>query len=352
MKKPPDKIRKILLARTDDYIGDTVLTLPLAGILKFHLPDTQVAFLGYEYNEPIVKKSAFVDEFYDWDKFKDLSKCNADAVMLVSPWFDIAKAVWQAKIPIRIGTARRWFHWFYTNRRVSLKKRAVHLHETQLTTSFLPAIGIKDDFNVDKLYHYYGWRKENKRPFPDVISDTKRNIILHPKSRDSAPRWPLQHYQKCGQRHHVKRDSAPEWPLQHYYELARILGEHNFNVIISGVKEEKDYMQKNCPSLFELPHVTDIVGRYNLTDFINIVEQADCLVASSTGPLHLAAAAGINSIGLYAPVRPQHPGRWKPIGKRVKILCKGQTTNNKKDINKIKTITPDEVKEAVKNMLI
>ena len=330
MKKSADKIRKILLARTEDYIGDTVLTLPLAGILKSRLPNTQVAFLGVEYSEPIVKKSIFVDEFYDWDKFKDLSKCNADAVMLVSPWFDIAKAVWQAKIPIRIGTARRWFHWLYTNRRVSLKKRAVHLHETQLTTSFLPAIGIKDDFKVDKLYRYYGWRKENKRPFPNVISNTKRNIILHPKSRGSAP----------------------EWPLQHYYELARILGEHNFNVIISGVKEEKDYMQKNCPNLFELPHVTDIVGRYNLTDFINIVEQADCLVASSTGPLHLAAAAGINSIGLYAPVRPQHPNRWKPIGKRVKILCKGQPTNNKKDINKIKTITPDDVRAAVKNMLI
>lgn len=328
MKTFSDNIKKILIARTENRIGDVVLTIPLAGILKSHLPHTLIAFLGTIYTAPIVKKSAFVDEFYNWNRYKDLSKCNADAVILVSPWFDIAQASWRAKIPIRIGMARRWFHWLYANRRTFLKKRAVNLHETQLSTSFLSALGIEAPRNIDQLYRYYGWRKEPNCSFPAVISNTKRNIILHPKSKGTAP----------------------EWPLKHYYRLACLLDENHFNVILSGNEAEKDSMQQTCPELFKLPHITDIVGQYDLANFLNIVEQADCLVASSTGPVHLAAAAGINTIGLYTPVRPHHPQRWKPIGEKVKVLCKGSPTDDKKDLDKISKITPQEVQDAIHEM--
>ena len=106
-------------------------------------------------------------------------------------------------------------------------------------------------------------------------------------------------------------------------------------------------MRQACPRLFELPHITDIVGRYKLADYIAIVEQADCLVASSTGPVHLAAAAGINTIGIFVPVRPHHPGRWRPIGKRVKVLCKGQPTYDRNQLDAINAITPHEVKATI-----
>ena len=330
MNFPPHKIKRILIARIENRIGDVILTLPLAGILKTHFPNIEVAFLGTIYTDPIVKKSTFVDEFYNWNKFKDLSQANVDAVLLLSPWpLALAQAAWKAKIPVRIGMARRWSHWLYANHRVFLKHRPVHLHETQLTTSFLPALGIEIPTDIDTLHRYYGWQREQNRTFPDVISDTKHNIILHPKSKGSAP----------------------EWPLEHYYKLANMLDAQNFNVILSGTEPEKEHMQQTCPKLFELPQITNIAGRYSLADYINIVEQADCLVASSTGPVHLAAAAGINTIGLYAPVRPHHPGRWKPIGKQVTVLCKGQPTNNKDDLDKIAEITPDEVKAAIEGML-
>ena len=330
MNPPLDKIRKVLIVRTEIRIGDAILTLPLAGILKTNLSSVQIAFLGSTaYTKAVIEKSTFVDEFYNWRKFKDLSKINADAALMISSGLDVAQAAWKAKIPIRVGMARRWYYWLYANRRAFLKKRAVNLHETQLVTSFLPALGIQEPTDIDGLYRYYGWRKEQNRPAPDVISDTKHNIILHPKSKGSAP----------------------EWPLEHYHRLADILDPQHFNVILSGTQGEKEYMQKTCPQLFELPHVTDFTGQHNLADYINIVEQSDCLVANSTGPLHLAAAAGINTIGLYAPVRPQHPGRWKPIGKRVTVLCKGQPTDNKNDLNKIAEITPTDVKAAIMERL-
>jgi ADP-heptose:LPS heptosyltransferase len=66
--------------------------------------------------------------------------------------------------------------------------------------------------------------------------------------------------------------------------------------------------------------VTDITGTMPLAQFIAFIQAAGGLVAASTGPLHIAAALGKVAVGLYAPMRPIHPGRWAPLGPRSGFL--------------------------------
>ena len=58
----------------------------------------------------------------------------------------------------------------------------------------------------------------------------------------------------------------------------------------------------------------------SLRQFIAFINHCDILIAASTGPLHIAAAVGKRAIGLFAPMRPIHPERWKPIGKQAHYL--------------------------------
>ena len=44
MRELPARLERVLVCRTDN-IGDVVLTLPLAGFLKQHVPGVQVDFL-------------------------------------------------------------------------------------------------------------------------------------------------------------------------------------------------------------------------------------------------------------------------------------------------------------------
>ena len=62
--------KKIVISRTDN-IGDVILTLPLAGILKEKYPDCKIIFLGNSYTEAIVRVSVHVDEFINWEELKD-----------------------------------------------------------------------------------------------------------------------------------------------------------------------------------------------------------------------------------------------------------------------------------------
>jgi ADP-heptose:LPS heptosyltransferase len=60
----------------------------------------------------------------------------------------------------------------------------------------------------------------------------------------------------------------------------------------------------------------------DLGGLMAFIAAADALIAASTGPLHIASALGIKAIGLYPPIRPMHPGRWAPLGKKAVYLVK------------------------------
>ena len=72
---------RILLSRTDS-IGDVVLTLPTAHVIKKHFPEAEVLFMGRTYTQPIIERCSAVDQFVNWDDIENLSQ--EDAVRSIS----------------------------------------------------------------------------------------------------------------------------------------------------------------------------------------------------------------------------------------------------------------------------
>src|SRR5438128_909286 len=103
-------MKKIIISRTDN-LGDVVLTLPLAGILKSTIENLEIYFIGKSYTRPIIEASTFIDHFIDKEEILKkpnvLKEIGADAIMYVYPDIDIAKAACNAKIPMRVGTSHR-----------------------------------------------------------------------------------------------------------------------------------------------------------------------------------------------------------------------------------------------------
>ena len=78
----------IILSRTDS-IGDVVLTLPMAGILKQKYPAVKITFAGRSYTEAVVRLSAHVDEFLNVDDLDKLTQKEQIVLIrsLQSDWF-------------------------------------------------------------------------------------------------------------------------------------------------------------------------------------------------------------------------------------------------------------------------
>jgi heptosyltransferase III len=294
-----NNIRHILLSRTDS-IGDVVLTLPMAGVIKQYLPNCKITFLGKEYTRAIVALSQFVDDFISLEQFHQLpiseqiqfiQARQLDAVLHVFPKREISILMKKAQVPLRIGTSSRMHHWFNCNQLIRLSRRHSDLHEAQLNLKLLSALGMNSEFDLTSLPAYYGFTRlpELEEEFRKLLSTSKRKIILHPKSKGSAR----------------------EWGFSNFENLIQLLPSEKYQLFFSGTKEEGETFSE-LKSRY--PQVIDVSGKMNLTQFIAFINACDGLVAASTGPLHIASALGKKAVGIFAPMRPIHPGRWKPIG--------------------------------------
>lgn len=303
----------IIISRTDS-IGDVVLTLPMAGIIKQFLPHSKLIFLGRNYTKDVIALSEHVDEFVsyddvlklnDFDKVEVFKKLNVSHIIHVFPVKEIAHLAKKAGIKNRIGTTNRLWHWFTCNIKISLSRKNSDLHEAQLNTKLLAPLGITKDFSIEELVSAYGFTEVPtlEKIHLDVIDKTKTTIILHPKSKGSAR----------------------EWGLDNFSNLITQLDKTKHQIFISGTAQEgelvKDLIAKH-------PEVINLTGKLSLQQFIAFINQCDVLIAASTGPLHIAAALGKKAIGLFAPMRPIHPGRWKPIGKQANYLVLNKDCND------------------------
>jgi ADP-heptose:LPS heptosyltransferase len=278
----------------------------MAGVIKRRVPESKVIFLGRNYTRDVIHLSEHVDEFISYDDILKLNskeqleafkKLNATHIIHVFPVKEIAVLAKKAGIANRIGTTNRLWHWFTCNVMVKLSRKNSDLHEAQLNTKLLESFGIHETFNLDELAKLYGF---TKIPALDKIHEalidySKTRIILHPKSKGSAR----------------------EWGLENFSTLIKALDKNKYQVFVSGTAQEGELI-KNL--LAQHVDVINLTGKLSLEQFIAFIHHCDAMIAASTGPLHIAAALGKKAIGLFAPMRPIHPGRWKPIGKHAEYL--------------------------------
>jgi heptosyltransferase III len=296
-----------LISRTD-AIGDVVLTLPVAGWLKQQHPGCRVVLIGRRYTAAVAAACPWVDEFLEYNEklpgplLAQLRSYAAAAILHVFPNKLLARLAKEAKIPVRIGTRNRLFHWLTCNRLVALSRRHSPLHEAQLNLQLLAPLGYRQPLALHEVAPLV--RLQAAVPLRAELQQLlatrqpgQLNVILHPRSRGSAR----------------------EWGLAHFGQLARLLHAAGHRVFISGTAAEgeelADWLRENAAFF-----TADLTGQLELPEFIAFIAAADGLVAGSTGPLHLAAALGRHALGLYPPIRPMHPGRWAPLGPHAGYL--------------------------------
>jgi len=324
LKKIP---HRILISRTDS-IGDVVLTLPMAAVLKADFPEAVIAFMGRSYTRPVINACQYIDEFIDVDDFlhQTTNVQKMQAIVHVFPTLEIAKQAKALHIPVRIGTTNRLYHWAYCNKLVRLSRKNSLLHEAQLNIRLLKPFDIGTHYSLDEIGLLYGLEKLEplRNDFSLLLKKESYNLILHPKSQGSGR----------------------EWPLESYIQLIRSLDTLRYNIFISGTEKERPFLQ---PLFEQVGHlVTDITGKMSLSQFISFINACDGLVASGTGPIHLAAALGKNAMGIYPPLRPIHPGRWKPVGPKAKVFVVDKDcnacTDNPSTCSCIKEVKPEWIK--------
>jgi ADP-heptose:LPS heptosyltransferase len=326
---------RIIISRTDS-IGDVMLTLPMCGWLKKHLPDSHIIFLGRAYTKAIAEACSHIDDFLDWDVIKNTSPAEqvetiaatqADCIIHVFPRKEILWIAKRAGIGMRIATAHRLHTITKCNKLLFFSRKKSDLHESQLNFKLLRPLGIPDFIDLQEIPNYYGFHS-------------------NPKVKEACE----SHLQEAGPRkrivfHPLSKGSAVDWPIERFQALADALPSEQYTIYITGAAEEGEKLR--AQGGIRGNHVSDLTGKFELAQLIAFIDSCDGLVAASTGPLHIASALGKHAIGLYSPKRPIHPGRWSPVGINAHVLCAKEHPEKGGHL----AVSADEVQKAITTFL-
>jgi ADP-heptose:LPS heptosyltransferase len=231
----------------------------------------------------------------------------------VFPQKAVARQAKQAGIRWRIGTSHRPYHWLTCNRLVPLGRKKSPLHEAQLNLRLLKPLGIPVALALGEIPALYGWRPPVQAEQLPASLSPRFNLLFHLKSKGSAK----------------------EWRSERFQALAEALPGERFHIYLSGTEEEGRLIREEVPELPELSHVTDLTGRFSLGQLADFIQYCDGVLACSTGPLHLAAAAGVRCLGLYPAERPMHAGRWAPVGAKAEVLSEARPSPGHRYLDQI-----------------
>lgn len=290
----------ILISRTDN-IGDVVLTLPLAAYLKSRFPGVRVDFLCRAYAAPVVRHCRHIDQVIALESLTDARQFFArggyDTVIFAFPKRHLARAAKAAGVRDRVGTSHRLFHWLTCNRLAHFSRARSPLHEAQLNFELLRPLGIDFRPTLAQIVPLFGLAPPAVSGLPFHRGDF--NLILHTKSSGNGREWPLAQFQQLAQR-------LQAWP--------------DVRVWLTGNADEGQLLAEQGAGLLAMPNVRNLCGTLDLDELTALIGAADGLVASGTGPLHLSAALGRPTLGLFPPLKPMDAGRWGTLGAQAATL--------------------------------
>jgi len=330
---------RFLVVRTD-RIGDVLLSTLVLEALRLKYPEAHIAMLVSKGSKEVVDGNPFLNEVLvdEGEKASKLAKRlkakRFDTAVVLHPTPRLAWVLSRAKIPIRVGTGYRGYSFLFT-KRVYEHRKTAERHEMEYNLSLAEALGAKLENPEPKIYlssQDRDWAK--KRLAQAGVREGEKLVGIHPGSGGTARDWKPERFGELGER------------------IQRELGA---KVVVTGVKGERMLAEAVASKMSQSPVI--IIGETSLKQLTAILEKESVFVSNSTGPMHLAAAAGTSVVAMFPPIRDCSPRRWGPWGKGHKAIlpdvpeCKKCIETKCRYCDCMDKISVDEVFTAVKGAL-
>lgn len=217
----------------------------------------------------------------------------------VVTWATLRTALlpWGARIPVRVGQARRWYSFLFTERvvvRSELGDRTAHW--TDILLDYARALGC-DAGGVPEFAP-----RDDERSAANMllrVHDVGGSFdVLHPTRGLSAQR--------------------SRWPVDGFVALAkRLVARDGVPLLVTGSAQDAPIAEAIADGAGR--GVTTVAGATSIGVFAALAERARAVIAMDSGPMHVAAAVGAPTVGVFA-LQSDEPDRWAPRGPRVAVV--------------------------------
>jgi heptosyltransferase-3 len=303
-------MRRILVVRTD-RVGDVVMITPMLRELKRKFPDAYLGALTNEGSAAVLHHNPRLDALITddlgpgtfWQTVRSIRSHRFTDALLVWPSKRAAYQLFLAGIPRRIGVGHKLYE-VITFMRTVTRDYDPPQHEAQYCMKLARAIGVVTDDLTPELYvtgQERDWARAYLRQLG--IPEASRVVVVHSGSRNTTPNWSEGRYLQL-----ITAMLEQDARRRVHVLLTALEMSDGFRRQIAGLRDERVH------------DVTPEVGP--LRRLISVIAASHALVASSTGPLHLASGLGVRTVGLYCrrPLfRAEHWGALGPAAINLEV---------------------------------
>jgi lipopolysaccharide heptosyltransferase I len=324
-------------------LGDIVHALPVLAALRDHWPDAHLSWVVNRGLRSLLDGHPDLDEVIPFDRSKlqlnpsGIAAIGRFLVDLRSRKFDVVidlQGLLRSGImaratgaPIRVGldSAREGSRHFYTHR-ISSPGPEAHAVDRLLKVAeafgadvssprFAPAIGLDDS----------AWASMAIQCLPRPL------LAINVGARWLTKRWP---------------------PSQFAAVARRAVEERGASLILVGAPEDRPLVDELKTAL-EPIQTLDLCGRTTLPQLAALASEVDVFLSNDTGPLHLAAATGVKTVGVYTCTSPARTGPYGVNARTVQscVWCAPSYVKTCPRLECMTELTADRVWFAVASQL-
>jgi len=305
-------------------IGETILTLPAIAALRKKFPKANIDVLATPRNNDVyfnnsnvsgvftVKLNPFsiiyfiIKNIKNYDIAIDMEEClNISAIIS----FFVGKR--------SIGYSHDARSRLYTEKVKYNDKQ----HAVQTFLDLARVLGINDGTNaLPKL----NFSKRDKRFIKNFlkksgIKDKDTVVCVAPGAAESA--------------------KSRMWPSDRYAELCdEIISRHNAKIVFVGTSSETGLIEEIQQKIENEDNAINAAGKTTLSQLFCLISRCNLFIGNDAGPMHIAAAQGVKTIGLFGP---NIPLRFGPYGKGNIGVYNGHNCEFSPCINVHKGQVPD-----------
>jgi len=283
-----------ILLRATNWLGDVVMISPAVALLRGAYPKARLTMLTKAHLADLYAGHRDLDEVITYDPKEahrglsgrirlagELRRGNYDWAVIFPKGFEAALAPALARIPVRAGwaTDRRGFLLTHS---VPETAEDFFLHHSEYFARPLRKLGLtgklpQPHFPLDEAHRIEGKKRVTSLPHPLVV--------FHPAA-SIAPR---------------------QWGTDRFITLGKALHEKGCGIALIGAPAEAAQAQAIATAV---PGALNLAGKTTLKEMAGVIAAADLFVGNDSGPLHIAAALGINTVAIFGA---GHPGKTAPL---------------------------------------
>ena len=273
-----------LLIIKPSSLGDIVQALQVATSLKAQCEGLRISWIVRDIFAPIVRACEAVDHTYVFQRtggtkaflklMREVRKVKFDYVFDMQGLLRTGLMTSRALAKRKVGRtdAREWSGLFY-DEKVPLPPDGRRSHAVDILLQFCPVLGAKPELRgtlkfreIDTLNLSFAEGRGGTKP-----------IVMFPDSRRAEKRW------------------------NGFKQLTELIlrSDRSRKVIWAGSDAVADR------GAFQPAQFLNLTGNTSLVSLPALIKRADWVISNDSGPMHLAAALGVRTLGIFGPTDPR-----------------------------------------------